>query len=442
MKRGAQLIAALLGAAACAPSALGADLMQVYRDALANDATYAAARAQRDAGQEKLPQARAGLLPNLGFSANTQWNDTKVDQPFSGTSQYNSHGYTLQLTQPLFRWQNIVQYDQSKLQLAQSEAQLAQARQDLIVRTAQAYFDVLLAQDTLAVAQAQKTAISEQLAQAKRNFEVGTSTIVDTHEAQARYDLSVSQEIAAQNDLEVKRQALRQIISREPDMLKTLKPTVELGRPQPDDIQQWVGSAEQNSYQVQVQQAGLEIATREISRQRGGHYPTVDLIALRTYSKGASPGQFGLGVTTDITTNAVGLQLNVPLYQGGLVSSREREAVALKEKSLSDVEAARRASALSARQAYLGVTSGIAQVKALEAALVSSQSALDSNKLGYDVGVRINIDVLNAQQQLFTTRRDLYKARYDTLLSQLRLKAAAGNLGDEDIAQINALLEP
>ncbi|HMV53655.1 MAG TPA: TolC family outer membrane protein [Rhodocyclaceae bacterium] len=432
---------ALIAGLFAALPASAADLLQMYRDALANDSQFAAARAQLDAGRERIPQGRAGLLPAVGLNANTNWNDVDIKQPISAERRFNSNGYALQLTQPLFRWQNLVQYDQSKLQVAQAEAVFAQARQDLILRVSQAYFDVLLAQDTLTVAQAQKKAIAEQLEQARRNFEVGTSTIVDTHEAQSRYDLTVAQEIAAQSDLDVKRQALRQLIGKEPEALKALKSVVQISRPQPDDIQQWVGAAEQNSFAVQAQQAGLEVATREIERQRAGHYPTVDLVASHNRSKGLSSSGVSLG-TAESSSNVVGLQLAVPLYQGGLVMSREREAVALKEKASGDLETTRRAAALSARQAYLGVSSGTAQVKALEAALVSSQSALDSNKLGYEVGVRINIDVLNAQQQLYTTRRDLFKARYDTLLAQLRLKAAAGALGEDDVQQINALLEP
>lgn len=430
------LVAALLGAGLAG----AADLSQVYRDALAYDAQYAAARAQLDAGREKLPQGRAGLLPNVGFNANTQWNDVDIKQPFSGTRGYNSHGYSVTLTQPLFRWQNWVQYNQAKLQVAQAAMQFSTARQDLILRVVQAYFDVLLAQDSLGVVEAQKKAVSEQLEQAKRNFEVGTSTIVDSHEAQARYDLVVSQEIAARNDLEVKQQALRQIIGKAPEALKALKEKVNIQPPQPNDLQQWADAAERDSYQVQLQQAALEIAAREVERNRAGHYPTLDAVASYGYAKQGSNAISIPAYSSEANTSTIGLQLAVPIFQGGAVSSRTREAAALKEKAAQDLENARRGAAQSARQAYLGVTSGIAQVSALEQALVSSQSALESNQLGYEVGVRINIDVLNAQQQLYSTRRDLFKARYDTLLAQLRLKAAAGTLGDEDVEAINALL--
>ncbi|MBK9018638.1 MAG: TolC family outer membrane protein [Sulfuritalea sp.] len=419
----------------------GADLMAVYRDALAYDAQFAAAKATVDAGREKLPQGRSGLLPTIGFGASTTWNDSETTARVNGAAttnrEFNSNGWEVRLTQPLFRWQNWVAYNQSELAVAQAEAQFGLARQDLIVRTAQAYFDVLLAQDVLATAQAQKVAIAEQLESAKRNFEVGTSTITDTHEAQARYDLTSAQEIAAQNDLNVKRQVLRSVIGKEPEGLKNLKPGVQLAGPQPADIAKWVEMAETASASVQIYQALYEIAEREIEKQRAGHYPTLDLVATngRNGAGGGTTGGF------DSKSSTVGLQLSIPIYAGGVTASRDREAVALKEKAAADLDNARRTAALNARQAYLGVSSGLAQVKAYEAALTSSQSALDSNKLGYEVGVRINIDVLNAQSQLFDTRQKLAKARLDTLGALLKLKASAGSLSEDDVAAINALLD-
>lgn len=430
---------------AVAPS-FGADLLQVYRDAIDYDAQFASAKAAWEAGQEKLPQGRAGLLPVIGASASTVWNDVDFQRrmPGAGTvdAQYNTNGYQLTLTQPIFRWQNIEQYRQGKLAVAVADAQFSQAKQDLVLRVSQTYFDVLLAQDSLELAQAQKKAISEQLEAAKRNFEVGTATITDTHEAQARHDLATAQELAAQNDLEIKRHALRQVIGKVPDALARLRPQVQLQRPQPDDMGKWVEAAEAGSPLVQAQEAALEIAEREIGKQRAGHLPTLDLVATR--GRSSASGALALGIVgpgNDTHTSTVGLQLNLPIFAGGAVMSRDREAVAQREKARADLDNTRRGAALGARQAYLGVTSGMAQVRAYEQALVSSQSALESNKLGYEVGVRINIDVLNAQQQLYATRRDLAKSRYDTLQAQLRLKAAAGSLGEEDVQAINALLE-
>jgi outer membrane protein len=417
------------------------DLLQVYKEALANDAQYASARASLAAGEERVTQGRAGLLPQVGVSGS--YNRTGLDLTSSGVDSsrnFNSNGYTVALSQPLFRLANWETYQQGRLSAAVSEAQFAQAQQDLIVRVSQAYFDVLTAQDTLASVQANKTAITEQLASAKRNFEVGTATITDSQEAQARYDLAVAQEFAAQSDLEVKRAALQQVIGKPAGALATLRPGVALSLPEPAQMDQWVQSAEQQNYAVVGQQLALEIAQREIKRNRAGHYPTVDLVASRSHNNQSGSTLTATGSISN--SNAVGVQWAIPIFSGFAVDSKVREAIALEDKARSDLETTRRTAAQGARQSFFGVTSGLAQVRALEAAEVSSQSALESNRLGYQVGVRINIDVLNAQQQLYTTRQNLAKARYDTIVNGLRLKSAAGTLKEDDLMQVNALLQP
>ncbi|MES2758248.1 MAG: TolC family outer membrane protein [Pseudomonadota bacterium] len=448
------LIAALIASAFLSLNAQAADLLQVYQQALANDAVYASARASLAAGRERVPQGRAGLLPSVGLSGAYVRNDgtfspfnegATVTSPTTGVSgivgqtgtPYNSNQYTLALSQPLFRWDRWQTYEQSKLQQSVTEAQFAQAQQDLITRVSQAYFDVLAAQDTLESTRAQKSATTEQLASAKRNFEVGTQTITDTHEAQAAYDLVVAQEFAALNDLENKKSALQSIIGTAPSALAPLKPGVALASPQPALIEPWVSSAENQNYGVQVSQLALELAKRDIQRNRAGHLPTLDLVASSTRVKNS--GQIN-GVSGSRNDNAIGVQWAVPIFNGFAVTSRVRESIALEDKARNDLEATRRNAAQLARQSYLGVNSGLAQVRALEAAEVSSQSALDSNKLGYQVGVRINIDVLNAQRQLYSTRRDLSRARYDTIMNGLRLKAASGSLREEDLVPVNNLL--
>ena len=425
-----------LGALLCTSAAWSADLLQVYRDALAYDAPFASARAQRDAGQERVVQGRAGLLPVIGASGSTTYNDADVN---SRSVQYNSNSYGVQLTQPVFRWQNWVQFKQGQLQTAFADTQFGLAQQDLILRVSQAYFDVLNAQDVLAAVTQLRQAAAEQLEIAKTSFEVGTVTITDVHEAQSRFDLAQAQEIAAQSDLEVRRQALALIVGKETDALAGLRPGVTIARPQPDAVGAWMAAAEQGGYGVQLQQLAREIAEREVERSRAGHYPTLDVVATHGRNS-AGFSQSGLGGATRTESSTIGLQLNVPLYQGGGVSSRVRETAALQVQAEADLEDARRNAALAARQAYVGVTSGIAQIRALEAAEVSSTSALDANRLGYEVGVRINIDVLNAQSQLADTQRQLARARYDTLIAQLRLKAAAGTLSEEDVREVNALL--
>ncbi len=423
-----------------------ADLLQTFREARANDPVYASARAALEAGKERLPQGLSLLLPSLSASGNTIWNNNPIifrNLPTPGpfARRYNTNGWSVTLTQPLFRAQNWVQYKQAEFQVVQAQASFGQAAQDLVVRVAQGYFDVLAAQDSLAFIQAQKVAISEQLAQAKRNFEVGTATITDTHEAQARFDLATSQEIAAQSDLELKKRTLQQLIGKFPEALTPLRAASRLNAPEPNAMDPWVESAEKQNYTVQIQEAALEIANREVKRNRAGHLPTLDLVG--TYGEtaaGVVPTITAAGIGSDTRGGTIGMQLTLPLYSGGLIDSRTREAAANQEKARQDLENSRRTAALLARQAYLGVTNGMAQVRALEQALVSSQSALDSNKLGYEVGVRINIDVLNAQQQVFSTKRDLSRARYDTLLAGLKLKAAAGALSDEDLEAVNRLL--
>jgi outer membrane protein len=435
--------ALFLGILAVSQPLFAADLLQTYREARANDPVYASAQAARDAGRENLPQGLAQLLPQIGASAATQMNYIGIsfrDVLPPSTRDGNTNGYGVSLTQPLFNWQAFMAYKEAGFKVAQAEAVFGQAAQDLIVRVAQAYFDVLASQDGLAFIQAQKTAISEQLAQAKRNFEVGTATITDTHEAQARFDLSVSQEIAAQSDLEIKKRTLQQIIGTFPDRLTPLRHSIELSPPQPDAMEQWVSRAEDQNFTVRVQQAALEIASREIERSRAGHYPTLNMVGNFSKNSASIFTSGPVNFATDTIDRSIGLQLSIPLYAGGGVNSLVRQAIANQEKARQDLETSRRAAALQARQAYLGVTNGMAQVKALEAALVSSQSALDSNKLGYEVGVRIEIDVLNAQQQLFSTMRDLAQARYNTLVNELKLKAAAGTLTEADVGAVNRLL--
>jgi outer membrane protein len=421
------------------------DLLQVYRDAKAYDAKYAASRQALQAGLEKLPQGRALLLPSLNLTAGTVTNYLDL-QPYGpnpvppGSRTFYNRNYQLNFSQPVFRAQNWAQYDQAEQQVRQAEAVFGQASQDLILRVAQAYVDVLAAQDSLTLVNAQKAAISEQLAQAKRNFEVGTATITDTHEAQGRYDLTVAQGIVAQNEVDTRLRALQLLTGKLYTQLRPVRGDVKLSPPNPNNMQSWVELAEKQSYPVVIQDATTQIANLQTKFARAGHYPTLDIVG--TYGQVNQTGTSLSAFSSQANLGTVGLQLALPIYQGGAISSREREAAANFEKSKQDLEDARRTSTLSAQQNYLLVINGIATIGALEQALVSSQSSLDSNKLGYEVGVRINIDVLNAQQQVFSTRRDLLQARYGTIMNHFRLKAAAGSLREEDLEIANRALEP
>ncbi|USX13997.1 TolC family outer membrane protein [Oxalobacteraceae bacterium OTU3CAMAD1] len=441
------LIAVLITSAFLTLNAQAADLLQVYQQALANDATYASARSSVEAGRERITQGRSGLLPTISANGSntrntgdfTPFNVGQVDViggvpvvANKRNTDFHSNTYTVALSQPLFNWGLWQTYQQSKLSQAQAEATFAQARLDLITRVAQAYFDVLTAQDNLTSTQAQKVATTEQLASAKRNFEVGTQTITDTHEAQAAYDLVVAQEFAAINDLDNKRTALQVIIGQAPGELAPLRVGVTIAAPEPAAVDPWISSAEGQNFAVISAQLSLEIAKREISRNRANHMPTANLIAQTQHtSQTASGTQKG---------NAIGVTWNIPIFNGFAITSKVRETIALEDKARNDLESTKRLASQNARQAFLGMNSGLAQVKALEAAELSSKSSLDSNKLGYQVGVRINIDVLNAQRQLYATQRDLSRARYDTIMNGLRLKSAAGTLKEDDLAPVNALL--
>ena len=428
-----------------ASPALAQDLLQVYRDAKAFDAQYASARYALQAGLEKLPQGRALLLPTLGLTAGDTVNHLGIEPygptpvPASARTFYNRN-YQVQFSQPIYRPQNWAQFDQSEQQVRQAEAVFGQASQDLILRVAQAYVDMLTAQDNLLLVRAQKTAIAEQLAQAKRNFEVGTATITDTHEAQARFDLTSAQEIVAQNAVDTQIRQLQQVAGKVYTQLRPMRAAVKLSPPNPANMQSWVDLAEKQGYPVVIQDAGTQIANLQAKLTRAGHYPTLDLVG--SYGQTLQTGSTISSNSAQLNLGTFGVQLAVPLYQGGAISSREREAAANYEKAKQDLENARRSNALAAQQSYLLVINGIATISALEQALVSSQSALDSNKLGYEVGVRINIDVLNAQQQVFQTRRDLLVARYGTIMNHFKLKAAAGSLREEDLELANAALEP
>ena len=437
MKRISFLVAALF-----ANQSWAADLLSIYREAQVQDATYAGAKAQYIGAQEKLPQAKALLLPSVNFGAGTHYNDvnSRYTTPTfpSGQVEFYDYNYGVNLTQPLYRRQNNATYEQAKVQTRQADTQLTAAAQDLMTRVAQGYFDVLLARANLSTILSQKTAVAEQLEQAKRNFIVGTATITDSREAQARYDLVVAQQLVAENDLEVKNRALEQIVGKPVGRLAGLTTPVTLNPPQPADMGAWVEQAYQSSLQVALAQQNVDIAVQEVKKADAGHYPTLDAVASMTETY-ASNSTFGFG--SDVKALVVGVQLNIPIYQGGGISSKVREAVAGQERARQDLENARRAVALQTRTAYLGVTSGLGQIKALEQAVGSTKLQLESTKLGQEVGVRTAVDVLNAEQQLAAAQRDLAQAVYSTIVNQLKLKAAVGKLAEADLTDINKFLK-
>lgn len=432
------LIAFAAAAGLLAGAARAQSLQELYEAARGYDASYLAARAQFDSAQYRVEQQYALRRPIVALDASGTAART---EPSSGSrSDSTNVTATLAARQNLFNRANDATIAQSEKIYEAARADLELAEQDLIVRVAQGYFDVLAAQDTLATARTNKAAIAEQLASAKRNFEVGTATITDTREAQARFDLATAQEIAAENDLRTRRIALDQLVGRSGVQPKGLATPVALPATLPSSAEEWVQRAEEAQPNIRRARLALDVARLETEKARAGRLPTVQLNGgVSSTRQTVNPETFLRGSGTQ-TTAQVGVTLNLPLYTGGAVQNRVRETLALEEKSRNDLDAARRGVAQATRTAFFGVQSLAAQVKALEAAESSSQLALEATQLGYKVGVRVNLDVLNAQTQLFQTKRDLAKARYDTIVTGLRLRQAAGTLKPEDVKAVDALI--
>ena len=414
--------------------------MQVYREAQRNDPALAAARANWEATQERVPQARAGLLPNVSLSASTNANyfgtDVDTDPRVRVNRGFGIGGLTVSASQPLYRYANAVAYSQAVQQVEQADFTLASARQDLILRVATAYFDVLLAQFNVELAESQKAAVSEQLAQAKRNFEVGVATITDTNEAQAKYDSIVAQEISSRNELENRRTALRAIIGRFPQDLKRLGAGFEPTSPSPNSLDAWVDRALADNLNVRIAQ--LQQRDRDARDRAPARRPLADA---RSRRERQCAGGHRLDQHERLQRHPrrrrSASRSTVPLYQGGFVESRVREALALQENARQNLEVARRNALFSAQTGFTGVNSAAASVKAFEQALVSAQTAYESNRTGQEVGVRTNLDVLNTQQNVFQTRRDLAQAYFNYLIGILRLKAAVGSLDEQDLEDVN-----
>ncbi len=432
-------LAALAAALLALPGlSFAQSLQELYEAARGFDATYLAAKANAQSAEYRAAQSDALARPSLAAQASASTSQT--DPPNIGAKGTNTLAASLNGKYALFNRANNATIEQARKSLVAAQADLDSAEQDLVLRVAQAYFDVLAAQDTLATTRAKKAATAEQLASAKRNFEVGTATITDTREAQARYDLDTASELAAENDLRTKRIALDTLVGRSSVQPKPLLVPVVLPPVIPANAEEWVTVADQQHPSVRRARVGLEVARLETAKARAGDLPTVDAVASLAGSdaRGSLPDFSRSAGTT--TVASLGVQMTWPLYTGGATQNRIKETLALEEKSRNDLEAARRAVTQGTRVAYFGVQSGQAQVGALEAAESSSKLALEATQLGYKVGVRVNLDVLNAQTQLYSTQRDLAKARYDVLLGGLKLRQASGQLGEADVQAVNRLL--
>jgi outer membrane protein len=451
---------ALLGMAGMAgwTTAQAESLMDLYQAAKGYDAAYLSAKAQADSVQYQVEQARALRRPTLGLKATisrAHFEGDEIDgssvtaaeraaaaaQGITGNQIPNNNTTTknasLAAKQPLFNKADGIKIDQAEQSLVAAQADMALAENDLTARLTQAYFDVLAAQDVMGTTQANKKALAEQLASAKRNFEVGNATITDTREAQAKFDAASAQEIAATNDLEVKRIALDQLVGRANVTPDPLNLPVKLETLAPGQMDDWVAQTA-NAPAVRKAEVGLKVAQLEIEKAKAGHWPTLDAVA--AYSKNklkTDSAQLALQAGTNAS---IGLELNMPLYAGGAIQNRIREVLVLQEKAERDVENAKRTVALTTRQVFSGLQSGLAQVKAYEAAEASAKLALEATQLGYRVGVRINKDVLDAQNAVASIQKDLFKARYDVIVGSVKLKQAAGTLKPDDLTDLNKLL--
>ena len=427
----------------------GQSLLELYDTARGFDASYQSVQAQFEATRLKSAQAQAKLGPTGSLSLNASKNNISYDPSKtiasnpSFTRFYGTNTATVVGTQPLYRPADQAEVAQSSLQMQVVQEQMAAAEQDLMVRLSQAYFDVLAAQDNLAFVQALKSAVAEQLASAQRNFEVGTATITDTREAQAGFDLVTAQEIGAQNDLQVKRLALDQIVGKNATQPKSLAALAQPAVLSPAQVEEWVSLSAEKNPSLRQATIGLQLTELETQKAKAALKPTLDLQLSHTFSNNtnaSSSGAVPYGASTNLTTGA--LVLSWPFYTGNALDNRVRETLSLTQKAQADLDAAARTVAQNTRSAFFGVVSGVSQVKALQAAVESSTVALEANKLGYTVGVRINMNVLDAQSKLFDTRAKLAKARYDVLMGHLRLRQVSGTLQLQDLQGINNLLEP
>lgn len=425
----------------CISPVFAADLLEIYALAQDSDPQYRQVAAANRATLEQRPQALAQLLPSLSFSANAFTNEQDITSAFNpinapGKVSYDSHGYSLDLVQPLFRGDRIIGYLQAGNRIKQADAELIAAEQDLMVRTATAYFEVLAAYDNLGFAEAEKKSLSRQLDQARQRFDVGLTAITDVQEAQAGHDLAFAAEIEARNNVDNTQEALREIIGVYFSALAGLGETMPLLNPQPEEIETWTGAALEHNLNVLAARHAVDTARREVKRQQAGHLPTVDMVARHGLDK--TGGRFG---SFETTTSSVGVELNVPIFQGGGVNSRVRETHERLNAELERLEQARRNAQRLTRQAYLGVISGISRVNALNQAVVSSETALQATEAGFEVGTRTAVDVVAAERVTSQARRDYARARYDYVLDTLRLKQASGSLSAEDLSHVNHWLD-
>lgn len=433
---------ALVASLACVP-AWSLDLSQAYQAALEQDATIRATRAATEARRERLPQARAQLLPNLSASASRYRNSLESTAPnFFGRevtthTNYTSSREALTLRQPLFRKYQTADYRQAQAQVDDANALLERGLQDVAVRVSGAYFETLLTDEELALVLAQKAAYTTQLDAARKRFAAGSGTRTDIEEAQAALDLNVAQELEARQNVDFTRRQLQTLINRPIDNLASLDAAkMQLVQPAPDRVEDWTERAEANSPEIRSLMAQVEAAGYGVEKAQAGHYPTLDAVAQLSRSDSDTE----TNVNNRFTNKSIGLQLNIPIFSGGYVDSTVRQAVAEQERARQALEALRRDLGVRVHREFRGVTEGVLKVRALEQAVRSTEQVAISNRRSFEAGSRTLVDTLNAEQQKVSAQRDLARARFSYLISRVRLQALTGGPKTEVIDQVNGWL--
>jgi len=426
--------------AALMPQVIAAEnLVDVFQSALVNDPQLLAEAAAQRAVGELNSQATARFLPQFSLSANNgKVKRQSSAQTFGEDREYNNHGYTLSLTQPLYRQENYIQSNQADIAIEQAAANYQIAEQALILRVAERYFDFLSRQDEVKFSESEKEANAKQLEQVQQRFDLGLATITDLSESQAGYDLANADVITAENELANSRERLLETSGLYLEGLIPLASETPLVRPVPEESEEWIAVALVQNPNLRVVQKSKEDAQQVIALEKSGHYPSLDIVGEKNYT---SQSDSSFGGSSKVHQESVSIRFNLPIFEGGGVSSRVRQASHRLDEAMQNEEAQRRAVVRQSREAYNGVMSGISRVKALKQALVSGQKALESTEAGYEVGTRTTVDVLNVRRDLFRAKRDYANARYEYILSSLRLKQAAGTLSQNDLAQINTWLE-
>ena len=423
-------------------SALG--FMEAYRAALQNDPTYQAAIAENEAGQQNRAMGRAGLLPQISanvsrarvrgereYTAQTLTGSREVVEPL----KYFSYSRTVQVRQSVLNMAAIANFRQGRARAEYSTEVFRGKQNDLALRLSSAYFQALLSQHAIDLAQAKVQSIEQQLKTAEVQFKAGDGTVTDVDEARARRDLAQAQLIEARNQLTVAMRSLQELVGDKPVSLAQLKADfAKQLKPELETLDTWLDRALESSADIAAQRRALEVAEREVDKNRAGHLPTVDVYA----SSGRSQSDSFSSINQEYRTRQLGVQVNIPIFSGGYTNAATTQAIANRERARNELEATVNKTHIEVTKQYSGTVSGLAKVQALELAVKSSEQALESTKMGFKAGMRSNVDILNAEEQLYTSRRDLAEAKYVYLLSRLRLKAAAGQLSEADMGEVDS----